>query len=349
MLHLDLAEAAPGATLALEVDGRPLLDQPAAGLGGRIDIDISWLDDTARLRVALTARGGAVRVAWIGLSMLVAPEAVRRAGKVGQLPSANQLPSIAAMVANPALEQVNFTGGEPMLMPEVAEVVDYLVAAGRAPRTGVMLATNGTHLNEALLAQLECFRAHYVVVSLDGVGRYYDYIRPPARWARVSANVRRLAERFDPATLAIQPTVQAYNLLNLVELFRFADALKINLALLAILVGPSQLAIQVMPPPIRALARARIAHYRSRECRPENHHAVDNLLDNLDTTMRDFHAHLLPDFMRFTNQLDRRHGQSFRQVHGELLALLEADGFPWIDDAPAHPVAAPLPTGERIG
>jgi MoaA/NifB/PqqE/SkfB family radical SAM enzyme len=349
MLHVELATAVPDAILTLGVNGRSLLEQPVALLGRRIDVDISWLEDAEDLTVELAARDGVLGIGWVGLTMLRAPEAVRQAGKVGQRPSANHLPSVAAMIANPDLVQISFTGGEPMLMPEVGEVIDYLVDAGRAPHLGVMMATNATRLDAAMLDQLQGFKALRLYVSLDGVGPVYDYIRPPARWARVEANVRALAARFGRPRVGIQPTVQAYNLLEITDVFRFADALDLELALLAILVGPLQLAIQVMPPAIRAEALARIRRYRAAECRPENHHAVDNLVGNLETTMGDFRAHLLPEFMRFTNQLDRRHGQSFRHVHAELVARLEAAGYPWIDDVPEQPVAVPLPTGERVG
>jgi hypothetical protein len=58
---------------------------------------------------------------------------------------------------------------------------------------------------------------------------------------------------------------------------------------------------------------------------------VDNLIANLERTMGDFHRDQLPRFMRFTNQLDRIHGQSFRDSQAELFGLIEASGFRWID------------------
>jgi hypothetical protein len=126
--------------------------------------------------------------------------------------------------------------------------------------------------------------------------------------------------------------MQAYNILNMVDILEFADRFGAKVELLDFLVGPSQLAHQVMPPQVRTVALERVRRYRARACRPWNCEAVDSLVAHLERTMGEFHSDLLPQFMRFTNQLDRIHGQSFRESQAELFGLIEASGFRWIDD-----------------
>ena len=193
---------------------------------------------------------------------------------------------------------------------------------GRAGAITISLVTNGTRLDRALIDKLKRFRAARVVVSVDGVGPLFDYIRVPARWDRVAANLRALAQHLGPAHIFLQPTVQAYNLLDLVAICRFADSLAVGIELLDILVWPERLTVQVMPPAARHRALDRLRRYRTAECRPVNHAAIDALIVHLERTMGDHRPDLLPEFLRFTEALDQVHGQRFQDACPELHAVL---------------------------
>jgi MoaA/NifB/PqqE/SkfB family radical SAM enzyme len=294
--------------------------------GMQLDLDISWLPDDPTLAIRLDGVGVPVRS--VDLRLVVADSATRDAGKPGQRPSANHTATLETLLANPALVQIAFTGGEPMLMPEVEEVVDYLIADGRAPTMSIALATNGTRVDVALIEKMKRFREVMLYVSIDGVGPLFDYIRPPARWERVSANVRELARLLEPGWIILHPTVQAYNLLNVVDICRFADSLGLEIELLDILQSPRRLMIQVMPRPARERALERIRRYRASECRPSNFRPVDDLIVNIERTLDTWHPELLPEFWRFTEELDQIHGHRFRdacpELHGFMAEAISA-------------------------
>jgi MoaA/NifB/PqqE/SkfB family radical SAM enzyme len=322
MLHVAIAGVVPARKLRLHANGRVLFDGAIDAGGMQLDLDISWLPDDPTLAVQLDGVGVPVRA--IDLRLVVADSATRNAGKPGQRPSANHSAAVEALLANPELGHVNFTGGEPMLMPEVAEAIDYLIADGRAPTVSISLATNGTRIDVELIEKLKRFRTMTLFVSIDGVGRLFDYIRPPARWERVAANVRELTRLMAPDRIVLHPTVQAYNLLDLVEICRFADSLGLGIELLDILQWPRRLMIQVMPRRARERALERIRRYRERECRPANFRPVDDLMVNIERTLDEWHPELLPEFRRFTEELDQVHGQRFRDACPELEAFLAA-------------------------
>jgi MoaA/NifB/PqqE/SkfB family radical SAM enzyme len=322
LLRLAVAPMAPSRALRVQVGDRTLFDG-TVGAAAQLDLDISWLPDTAQLAVALDSAGG-IALGALDLTLVLAGDETRAAGKPGERPSANHNPAIETLLANPALGHVNFTGGEPMLMPEVAEAIDYLIADGRAPHMSISLATNGTRIDWALIDKMKRFRHATLFVSIDGVGPLFEYIRVPARWDRVAANLEKLAERFDPTRIYLHPTVQAYNVLDIVEICRCADALGVNIELLDILVWPRRLMIQTMPRAVRQRALARLRDYRARECRPVNHRPVDDLIGNLERTMDEHHPELMPEFRRFTAELDAVHGQNFRAACPELFDLIEA-------------------------
>jgi hypothetical protein len=127
-----------------------------------------------------------------------------------------------------------------------------------------------------------------------------------------------------PDRIVLHPTVQAYNLLDLVEICRFADSLGLGIELLDILQWPRRLMIQVMPRRARERALERIRRYRERECRPANFRPVDDLMVNIERTLDEWHPELLPEFRRFTEELDQVHGQRFRDACPELEAFLAA-------------------------
>jgi hypothetical protein len=317
----------PARALRIEVDGRTLYDGTVGGSAGttsQLDLDISWLPDDPQLTVGLDSAGG-IALGAIDLTLVLADDATRAAGKPGERPSANHNPAVEALLANPELGHVNFTGGEPMLMPEVAEAIDYLIADGRAPRMSMSLATNATKIDWAIIDKMKRFRDATLFVSIDGVGPLFEYIRVPARWERVAANLKALTERFDPARIYLHPTVQAYNVLDVVEICRCADRLGVNIELLDILVWPRRLMIQVMPREARRRALARLRDYRARECRPVNFRPVDDLIGNLERTLGEHHPELMPEFLRFTAELDAVHGHDFRAACPELSELIEAE------------------------
>jgi len=326
LLGLTVAAGERPRAARIRVNHRQLFDGVIEAGSQQLDLDISWLSDDPRLEIALDSDAG-LPLRAIDLRLIVADSATRAAGKPTEQPSANHTPAIEALLANPGLEQVTFSGGEPTLMPEVAEAIDYLIADGRAGAIAVSLVTNGTRLDRTLIDKLKRFRTARVVVSVDGVGPLFDYIRVPARWDRVAANLRALARQLEPAQIFLQPTVQAYNLLDLVEICRFADSLAIGIELLDILVGPEQLMVQVLPPVVRERALDRLHRYRAAECRPVNHAAVDALIVHLERTMGEHRPELVPEFLRFTEALDQVHGQRFQDACPELHAVLaEADG-----------------------
>jgi MoaA/NifB/PqqE/SkfB family radical SAM enzyme len=321
LLGLAIAPGERPRAAQIRVNRRQLFDGVMGAGDQQLDLDISWLPDDPQLEIALDSAAG-LPLRAIDLRLIGADSATRAAGKPAEQPSANHTPAIEALLANPGLEQVTFSGGEPTLMPEVAEAIDYLIADGRAGAITISLVTNGTRLDRALIDKLKRFRAARVVVSVDGVGPLFDYIRVPARWDRVAANLRALAQHLGPAHIFLQPTVQAYNLLDLVAICRFADSLAVGIELLDILVWPERLTVQVMPPAARHRALDRLRRYRTAECRPVNHAAIDALIVHLERTMGDHRPDLLPEFLRFTEALDQVHGQRFQDACPELHAVL---------------------------
>jgi hypothetical protein len=170
-----------------------------------------------------------------------------------------------------------------------------------------------------------------LLLSIDGVGAGFEYIRYPARWKTVDRNVRYLKETFGQRCI-ITPVVQMYNILDLADLFRYCDELDLDFNL-NIMHEPARLAVQNVPPRARVVAAERLMKYHDEECRRAYRRPmIRSLADYLRDNHQPLDVRSLGEFMLFTNDLDATRGQDFRTVHAEFVKLMAEDGFQWTSE-----------------
>jgi radical SAM protein with 4Fe4S-binding SPASM domain len=68
---------------------------------------------------------------------------------------------------------VLFSGGEPLMRPDLFELIEY--AHGKGMRT--VISTNGTLITDEMARQLKQYGVSYVGISLDGIGEINDKFR----------------------------------------------------------------------------------------------------------------------------------------------------------------------------
>lgn len=226
------------------------------------------------------------------------------------------------------LRNVTLIGGETLILKETKEIMEVLIDAGAAERTILTLATNATTVSEGWCELAARFKSLSLTVSIEGYGVVNDYIRYPARWADVEAGLRRL-QRLPNASVAVNTTVQAYNMLDLAELARFCETAGVLFHPNA-LEWPAHLSSFIMPAPIRRGAARRLRDYaigRPAGCRPQM-----LALAEAWESAPDADPALLREFMVFTNDLDASRGQSFAASLPELAEMLRVSGVPWTDE-----------------
>jgi glutamate-1-semialdehyde 2,1-aminomutase len=228
------------------------------------------------------------------------------------------------------LERLYFTGGEPLINERVADILGYLVDSGAADHIHLELSTNCTSVDAKYIERIKKFRRVELLLSLDGVGEVYEYIRYPARWSTVEANIRKL--KYDHGLVCkVPPVVQVYNVLNLVDIFRFCDSMDFEITM-NVLHMPDRLAIHHLPPRVRKAAAAKLFQYAETDCRDFTRGQVVSLAKYLDTLDTPVNPEILRELMLFSNDLDASRNQSFRKTHAEFVALLAEDGFEWTDE-----------------
>lgn len=87
-------------------------------------------------------------------------------------------------------KHVKFTGGEPFMIPQVREIIDWLCSEDIAPGVELTLITNGSYpVKDKLRDQLSQFKCVNMLVSVDSIGSRYEYIRKGANWNELEQNI----------------------------------------------------------------------------------------------------------------------------------------------------------------
>jgi molybdenum cofactor biosynthesis enzyme MoaA len=235
------------------------------------------------------------------------------------------------------LRQLCLAGAEPQLEPRYAHAIEYLIKRDVSQNIHLELITNATIINKRFLENLKKFKSVSVHVSLDGVGPVQEYIRYPARWPVVHKNVRILREEYGFYVLAI-PTVQAYNMLFLADIYKFAREMGIQVSCSNILQYPEWLRPDVMPRSAHRLAAARLREFAAVVTLDEKkdgldwqHEQILSLIDHFESFDVPLDEAALRTFNVFTNDLDVSRGQSFRDSLPELFGLIIESGYKWTD------------------
>jgi len=244
------------------------------------------------------------------------------------------------------LERLYITGGEPLINERVSEILEHLVETGAASHIHLELSTNCTAVNVCDIERIKKFRRVELLLSLDAIGSDYEYIRFPARWSSVDANVRKLKLEHG-LVCKVPPVVQAYNILGLVDLCRYCDAMDLEITM-NILHLPDRLAIHHLSPSVRERAAERLLEYHDNGCRSYTKPQVLSLARYLSELTTPLNREVMREFMLFTNDLDISRKQSFRASHGEFVELLARDGFEWTDETRfVEGAPRPRPARER--
>lgn len=236
----------------------------------------------------------------------------------------------------PSVESLHFAGGEPLIIPEMVELLEQCVSSGRAGQIDLSYNTNMTVLPEKVTRLWPHFRGVSVMGSVDGFGRVNDYIRRPSKWKDIDRNFRLLDENFERWKLkrvTASATVQVYNVLQLGELYDYLGSGFRHVApvpLLTALYAPQYLSIQVLPERVKDVVRERLLELRekSRPLLNGRFHtqavSLEAILGFLDAASGT-KAELL-HFLYFSEQSDRHFGESWRDSCPELSKILSRSG-----------------------
>jgi sulfatase maturation enzyme AslB (radical SAM superfamily) len=214
------------------------------------------------------------------------------------------------------VRQLYLLGGEPFLIKEIGNVLQYLINRGVAEQIVLEFATNGTVV-PPWLDLTAPFKKVRINFSIDGYGALNRYLRYPCDWDTLVRNIAYL-RTLSNAEVAYSTVVQAYNALSLTDLFSFCDSIELPPGSVYPLVHPEHLSVRVLPEAARLVAAERMREYAAR-CPREYRTFMEGLANGLARPVHgenDDDMRLL--FMLFTSELDTSRGERFREACPEL-------------------------------
>ena len=127
----------------------------------------------------------------------------------------------------PYLDRLNFLGGEPLLIDEHYEILDFLILSKRAPHVELQYNTNMTVYSQSLIDLWKNFKKVTLCLSIDAVGAANDYLRHPSKWDIVEKNIISFLEARKQVNLEIlfASTFNALNVEHLPELYSWLNNL----------------------------------------------------------------------------------------------------------------------------
>ena len=165
----------------------------------------------------------------------------------------------------PHFRRVEFAGGEPLMDPQHYRILDMLAPYGN--QIEIKYATNLSMLgksNRTVWEYWPKFKSIAVNVSIDGIGRSYEYIRGNASWAEMINNIKQIQTIPNISRIVGAVTVQVSNILELDRMCEyFLDDLGIVFHTHRV-EYPKVLSAQVLPEELKHRAILRLEECKTR-------------------------------------------------------------------------------------
>lgn len=122
------------------------------------------------------------------------------------------------------VKDLTVIGGEPTVIKEFYELLEYCHGAGTLKDKTLMITTNLTNTNKNLSTWLGSCRHYTIHASIDGIDQRNTYIRYPANWQSILNSISYYSsamEKYQNGSFSFNPAIQVLNVDQLDELCLF--------------------------------------------------------------------------------------------------------------------------------
>ena len=217
------------------------------------------------------------------------------------------------------IRYLEFTGGEPFMIKEHFEYLDWLVSNGLAPDIEIHYNTNGTQWPKKEYVKLWTYFKHVeIAFSIDNVGRKFEYERSGAIWHEVNENLEKFFElrnNVDNMSLQLCTTVNVFNVLYLEDVVKWEFFQMFDFVYWNMLHDAPANCIQALPDIVKEEAALRLL---SADVPKE----VKQEFVNIVTFMNESNGVELADVQKAITHLDQRRKESLQFSHPCLYEML---------------------------
>lgn len=112
------------------------------------------------------------------------------------------------------IRKVCYAGGEPLLMPQVINSINWQVDNGYSEKVDLKFLTNATIFRSKWVDLFTKYKRVEFNLSIDGIGDTIEYVRFPTKWKVVEKNLKlfkELNDKYDNIDVKVIPTIQLLN------------------------------------------------------------------------------------------------------------------------------------------
>lgn len=213
----------------------------------------------------------------------------------------------------PTLKHLKITGGEPLITPDHWRLLDYIIEQGHAHHIYLNYSTNCTvYPKKHIIDRWRKFEYVELAISLDSiVAQENEYLRFGTQQQEAITNIKRFIELQDEINLLViaRPTVTILNIYHLPETLEWLDQHNIRHNATH-LTHPTHMSVTVLPSYTKQMILDKFENYDFKnENTRKSCQYITNYMNSVDN------SNLLDEFRKYTNFLDSKRKQHFRESY----------------------------------
>lgn len=223
----------------------------------------------------------------------------------------------------PNIKAVHFTGGEPMLIPDLNKIVDAMDSQGYISDIILYLTTNVSTINPKIIDKLDKFKRVHFTLSIDGTDAVAEYVRDGTIWSKVNSNIEYYGQYKlqHPHTFFLNSNtvLTAYTVLTIDKTVAYLCELQrkykfhFTMSVADLHFHPNVLTGIARKQAIESLAKA----LEIIDAPDISAHGIKSQLQSVKTILETSEPDILASkFCEYTKAIDKARNQNFEQVFG---------------------------------
>lgn len=143
------------------------------------------------------------------------------------------------------IRYIDVVGGEPFYNKKLLDLLKWLMDNNYSQKMTMYITSNGMFYNKKLVELLKSFKEVVLIISLDGIGKVHEYIRPGCDFSLVESNIQKFRDY--GINVLVQSTISLLNVLHLDKLDNWCAERKIHNPQKHIVYDPKQLHPRNLP------------------------------------------------------------------------------------------------------
>lgn len=206
-----------------------------------------------------------------------------------------------------------FLGGEPLLLKENLDFMQYLIDAGISENCIFEFITNGTQYPE-IFDHADRFQRLTITISIDDLGPRFEFQRKNSHWDTVSQNIMRFIrarDRSQSMEIGVSITVNIQNVLYLPDLIRWLNSQGVDHYFYNFLSTPEFLSVDQLTPRAKELV---LHHLRSADLAGTDREKMTSVISMVEMAKTSSGE----NFLKYMQSLDQLRQEKFHEHHKDI-------------------------------